>query len=845
MQNAILTVYREPFGIYPQVRRFPEGMSLYDMRLACDFLPDDFDEGGAICINGDVVPRPLWGLVKPKLAVTEITFHAAIQGGGESGGGKNVLMTVAGIGLAVLSGGIASGAILGTLTGAAGGVGTVASIALASAVSYGGSLLLASLIPPPSDDDAPKALKFASASGNILAPNVPIPRVVGKTKIFPPMAMEPYIYFKGQDERVEALYVLDGPHKIENIRINDIAIGTIPDLEYTVLEGWDTDDAASIIGRYAKNENVGKQLRGYMTVDDEGEFVDQTSDSPLPLKQVFITKRNSDWHELQIMFPSGFMKTDDSGSAVTMPFRFRIRAVGSSTWLNLPEVHYISKGEIPRRLTVFFNMGSGHAAPAVAAGSSGWKHKFNSVPGQTLAPASSGWTADALFSGGGSPLTLGTNMLFIDLNQTDFPAERYEIEILRGAIFTENDFNSTTYALDGIIYNLFGYFIDSGKWKLARDQSKYNAAAILVRSVSVFTDPPLPQPGMAAILIKTVNRQVDEMSVDASGYVRDWNGSAWANWTTTSNPAPHLRDILIGDLNKDPLPSGILDDNSMLNWRGACNTLGYEVNAIIEDKSIDEAARVIAACGYGTLIMSDTWAVVWDHDRSVEAPTQLFSDRNMKGFRYSKAFARVPDGFLVNFKNKATSYEEDQITVMWGGGGDKLEQINYEGLVTEAEVEQRATYDLSQARYRSTFYTFEAPAETIICRKGDLVGVTRNMLSQSNHSARITDWTGSPNVTALVVDGRVSMGAGRGIMFVSAIGSMTVAYTTTDGYHLTLTTPVPIGYVVEGSLITTGPIASVAKRMLVFEVVPRIGYTATVTLIDEAPEVWAAIEGLS
>src|SRR5690606_37876719 len=138
--------------------------------------------------------------------------------------------TIASIGLMVLSGGIAGGQILGRFTGAlAAGGATVGSLALAAGVSLVGSLLLSALIPPPSIDTARgKSIQnpgAASAEGNVLEPNGPIPRVVGERKVYPPLASEPFTYFSGPDEVVEAAYVLAGPHRIQDIRLGAAAVG--------------------------------------------------------------------------------------------------------------------------------------------------------------------------------------------------------------------------------------------------------------------------------------------------------------------------------------------------------------------------------------------------------------------------------------------------------------------------------------------------------------------------------------------------------------------------------------------------------------------------------------------
>src|SRR5690625_3383137 len=229
---SMLAVYREPFGFQPHVQRLPEGETLDQMRRRMRGLPEGFADHGVICLNGHPAPRALWGMMTPKApAITEVTFHYPAQGGGGDTG-KMIVSMVAAIALTVVSGGIASGAILGGLTMATEGA-TLLSVALGAGVALAGSLLISALVPPPTvpmaqqapDQKSGRAPGAAAAQGSLLQPNGAIPRVIGERKVFPPLAAEPLTYFDGPDEVVQAAYILAGPHRLRDIRIGaaDIA----------------------------------------------------------------------------------------------------------------------------------------------------------------------------------------------------------------------------------------------------------------------------------------------------------------------------------------------------------------------------------------------------------------------------------------------------------------------------------------------------------------------------------------------------------------------------------------------------------------------------------------------
>jgi hypothetical protein len=191
----------------------------------------------------------------------------------------------------------------------------------------------------------------------------------------------------------------------------------------------------------------------------------------------------------------------------------------------------------------------------------------------------------------------------------------------------------------------------------------------------------------------------------------------------------------------------------------------------------------------------------------------------------------------------------------------RLEQVTYEGLVTEAEVTVRADYDLDQLQLRSTFYTLNAPAEAIICRRGDLVGVQHDALEVYSGSARVIDITydGSGNITALKLDGAVpvrnattdvlgsadilaepdilALGQKTGAMIRRA-ASITVhplGGTTGDTDTLTFAAAISPTGIAIGTLVSVGPLASEVRRLIVKDIEPGQDLTATIVMVDEAP----------
>lgn len=884
-----LAVYRE-FGSLaaPQVRYMPEGLTLAELRARMTCLPHDFDARGVICINGRPVYRKAWDAIRPKVqhngVPVEVTFHAPpMGGGGKDGGGKNILALVAGIALTAITGFIAGGGLATKFGfGAAFAKGGAGAYLAAAGVSLIGSLLLSSLVPPPviptgKTINNPGA---ASAEGNVLEPNGPIPRVLGERKVYPPLACEPFTYFDGPDELVEAVYVLNGPHQISDIRVGAAAIDGLSNVEYEVREGWPGDLRLNLVERQARTEAVQSELRAYTVDASDGITLESpTGDfsAALPQPVTLATRDAPDEHWLHFLFPGGINKNASDSDYLRVPIRIRIREVGASTWINLPELHFGAATPRQMRATVKLIWTDDASSSPGAVAPEGWIEARVSTPAQTQSPAVPAWDAAAYFDDGSGDawmvqgnlastrvqhVLLNRYTATIVLDTAVFPKGRYEIEVRRGQQVLSANWSSSAYTVSGTVWDLFGYAGSPGR--IAESRNGISDSLVLLRSVSIWNEHPLPTSGLALLAIRARNRSLERVSCVAGGYVRDWDGTDWRDWTVTSNPAPHYRDVMAGWQNLDPVPLPIIDDAGLLAWRTACIALGYQINALIEDVTVDDVLRIIAACGYAKPYQSEIWGVVRDYDRSAEAPVQIFTPRNSRNFQWTKAFARLPDGLRINFRDATRDFDNHQITVFRDGVSNdsaRLEQVTVEGLVHEAEVIARGIYDLETLDLRSVFYTLDAPAEAIICRRGDLVGVQHDALEIHSGSARVIDMTlnGSGDITSLKLDTTVplrvaatdflgsadilaepdvlALGSQTGVMIRRA-GSITVhTLSGSTGETDTLTFPSPISPtgIGLGALVSVGPLSSEVRRLIVKDIEPGEDLTATIVMVDEAP----------
>jgi hypothetical protein len=883
--DTILSVWRAPFSMTPEVRQLPAAMTLAELAAAMPGLPHDFDARGVICINGRPVYRSAWRSIRPKPrhngVPVEVTFHAPPMGGGgegQGGGGKRIFALVASIGLSIISGGILAGGAAKFL-GAGFAAKTLGAAALSFGVSLTGALLIGALSAPPVAKPRGEAKAnegAASAEGNVLEANAAIPRVYGERKVFPPLGCEPLTYFDGPDEIVEAVYVLAGPHRIEGIRIGNAEAAGLSGVDVEMREGWPGDVPLRLVTRQGRTESVQAELRAHLVEDSDGQVLDVSAgdvSGALPQPYVVVTRDGPDVHWLHLAFPQGLNLNASEGTLLRVPMRLRIRELGSATWVNLPELHFQAANVRQLRATIELVWTDAATADPQAAAAEGFVEARRVAPGQTVAPVTEPWAADAYFGASGDAWMVQGNAGTTGVEHVEcsrftarilldtgvFPKGRYEIEILRGAAFGAGDYDTATYVVAGDVWNLFGYQGVAAP-RIVRSRDGVADSLYLLRSVSVWNEHPVPTDDLALIAVRARNRALEALSCVAGGWVRDWDGAEWNTLAVTGNPAPHLRDIYLGLAR--PVPPALIDSDALVSWRSACIAAGYTVNHVMEDESMMDTARIVAGCGYGQPYMSEVYGVVRDKDRSAEVPVQIFTPRNSRNFGFTRALPNLPEGFRVNYRDALRDYETRQIVVArpgFAGTPVVTEQITIEGLVDEAAVRARAVYDLRTPELRGTFYTLEAPAEAIVCRRGDLVGVNHDMIARWMGSGRVVDvrFNGGGLVDRITLDGAVEVSNEpdmHGVTDMHAVADMhllglsssvvlrgpagplaAVAVTDASGMRptLTLAAPVAAASVPEGTLASVGLRTSEVLRLVVAGIAAGEDLTATLTLVDE------------
>jgi len=867
---TVRAIYRKPFSLDMPASgvNFRGGITVASIGKSLG-IGDEFEaENGFALIDG--VQVELSAIVQDGC---KVEFGHAVEGGGEDSG-KQVLSIVAALGLSLATGGIAGG-----LLETAGGLfaaGSTSANLLAGGVGLIGSLLLNGLTPPPTFDGADdNTSRTAGVGSNALAANGIVPRVIGERRVAPVLLAQPLVTLRGRDEVVEAVYGLNGPHRLQDIKIGSAEASSMAGVETETRAGFAGAAPLKLLDRYGVTQSLNAELKGHLVESDEQATLSRDVDVTLatPQAMTLATRQSPDEHQIQIGFPQGIGRASDEGDKLRIPFRLRIRPSGGD-WVNLPELHYrAAETRLIRTAVRLLWQDEGTIAPEISA-TSGWVEAITTVSGQNVTPATDDWEADSYFYDGSGDVemwgnnlgTTGVQHVYADadevrihLDPATFAPGQYEIEIRRGCAVRESTWSRSAYTVGGLYRDLFWYH--GTKPVIPQTREGLADTVAVLRSVSIWNKPPVTSDDFALIAVRARNVQVNDLTVLAGGWVKDWGGSAWDTWSITSNPAPHMRDIFAGAQNLDPLPEANIDDtNMMVPFRTFCTAQGYECNALLRGVSVYEATNMVAACGYGRAYMSEVWGVVWDRDRSADSPSQLFTPRNSAGFTIRKSFARLPDGLRVTFDNSANEWDTEQILVYRRGVSrdtGRTEQVRYEGIDTEAAAIARAEYDLAVLERRAATYSADVPPEAIVSRRGDLVAFSHDSLSARHGEGRVI----AGGASGVILDTVVPLVSELELYAVSDVYDIAdlwdagqqsaaavrradgtvdvVALTCTTGTSDTLTFAAPTTHIDEGDLIAVGPVETEILRLVVASITPQSDLMASMSFVDEASELFA------
>lgn len=841
-----------------------DGLSLAEIAANVPDLPLGFFDGlGCIRINGHIIPEANWPRVRPKggtpdrPVVVELYVMPAK--------GSQLLQIFASV--ALIGATWAATSFLGPFAGAV--------------VGIAGQLLLNALFPP-SKPKPPKDPINGGFSGNPYQPLEILPTVAGRLRAPPPPLAPAYTYLDDEDIYVVAVVGYCGDLQVQDVWVNGTDVNENEGIvEYFTQEATGgpiafnggTEPLQTVI-----EDRAGLQLTAHHVQSDHTDTIyDQSNPvASLPKWHSFRMRGPGDEARFRLVWPSGLANVGAASPSVqAMPVRVQFRRVGAADFTNGPEFWFQEdnqKAEQVRQEIRFV-----WVTPPVQDHSELWSNSQNFAWGALYWAAAfqgsghSGnreYQADAYFKSPGNGIadrfvanhvTRDENGFTVYLDPSVFPQGEYEFRIKRGLACDRGEFNPDTYNYQGSISNgiFFDYIMSGGTAKVRSDQSR-KVSTVSVESFSTW-DYTYPLPAqtdvpLSLVAIKAKNVQIGSISALFTSRAYLWNGADWSTYGTTQNPAALYRFLRTSNMITDPLDPSVLDDTALENWYTFCAANGLACGAIVAD-GLDRVLATICTAGWAFTRESETAGVVWEYDRSAQAPVQVFTPLNSANFQTQKPFDLLPHAIYAEFQNEDKDYQKDT-RVIYGDIYDattatRFETITYDSITNADLIDLRAQLDWRQLYYRQCQITIDIGAENLMSQRGDLVALAHDVIT-GPYAYGIVDSVminvAGTNVLGLRLQSPMDLsqfgGAALGVAIRYTDGTIVekAIIETTDSQTVTFSPSFAVpaaGLLTEDCLVTVGVIAQKYQRMLIFDIKRAPDWKATLVLVDEAQQIHA------
>ena len=363
-----------------------------------------------------------------------------------------------------------------------------------------------------------------------------------------------------------------------------------------------------------------------------------------------------------------------------------------------------------------------------------------------------------------------------------------------------------------------------------------------------------PHPlALVALRIRASNQLsgvIDTFNCVTTSLVKAYSGtgSVWNDNTASQWPPDLFRHVLQGKANARPRTDAQIDLEGLQEWWAFCVAKGLKFNQVINSVgSVYDKLADIAAAGRAVVTFIDgKWGVVWD--RPADSIVQHFTPRNSWGFQGQKPYAQQPHGWRVKFINEENGFTADE-RIVYDDGYDASNATLFEGLefpgVTDPDlIWKHGRFHIAQSRLRPEKFSLNVAWEHLVCTKGDRVRVTHDVPLIGLASGRIKQIAGQ----VITLDEEVTIEDGKTYaVHVRVAADARVVDRSVDatpaGDYNVLTLAGDLSGLAIGDLFAFGETDRVSADYRLQGISHQKDLIATLTLVDDAPEVSQADEG--
>ena len=678
--------------------------------------------------------------------------------------------------------------------------------------------------------------------GNQPAAYEPIPKGVGRTKMFPKFPGKfptQFTEIVGDDQFLRGYVAIGtGPVTIPraSIKLGQTPIDEFDDVELEIFEGKPTDPPNTLYTRAVIEETLS------VTLTAAAGWQERTTEPET-------TRISVDW-----AFPRGLQHLQKDGDRKFRTIDIQIEAQVGGIWVRrtgilnqLPDSRQVivwsSDSGDTRIVTVSGTDSAGaaiqEAIPLNGVGAVWSTLNFRTVTNALLAVENLPVVVTVAYWTGAQFVTIAVAERFRTVRNTnaavrrnaswDVASGQYPVRLRR--------LNAPGGSRD----------VDDTVWIALRS----------FKSEIAFTRP--TEAGIAFRLRASdqLNGIVDNLNCVVEWEHETYDGTQWTAPMFTQNPAWGVAGVLIGNGNRSPIPASHLDAQSFLDFAAWCDAEGFQVNHVWEAPgNVEDVAQMIAATGRGSLDRVDgRYVIVIDKLQPII--TNFFTPYNTWGLEGSATYPEEVHGKRIAFLNEELDWAEDERIVYADGysaaNATLLEFIRWEAVTKPDLIFKHGRYELANEALQFERWSFSMDFEQLQSTRGSLglfshdgvlIGLgwgysTRHEFAPTGGRAITIDntLTFDPAKTYGVEIRQTSTGDTLSTPIVTPTGPTN---------RLLFTAPLPGLEAQTGDLVVVGEWGSISQRVIVKSVEPiddNGQWTARLTVAPEAPGRYTADQG--
>lgn len=648
---------------------------------------------------------------------------------GKGGSGKNVLSSVLSIVVAVAAvwAGPALAGALGLVNsaGALTTVGTIVAAGTTGAIMVAGGWAINSLFPVSQPSlAASQALETGqtySISGGQNSANLNgyVPLVLGTYRMTPPLGAKSWTMRSGDDQYFNMLVIWGHA----DVSVTDFRIGETPLSKFSgvthVFHGSSTGNDLRYFARSYNEQSIGATLDYNVPVTRSVGECDSIS--------------------VEIAFSALANLSSGSAQATSVNFKIEYALEGTEDWKTFAST---SSFHCPAQYVDCYTGASSTDLWATPDGT---------------------WHARQSDTDWNNPNWTNGKIQVTDPHFSPYPIESYKDKHKHHEWWTRAcdynagtvDYVTITGSQSTTLARTFEWAVPHGKYQVRitrltpdtddatiQDTGVWNIARAITNKAAFNTPLPVACSELRIKASEELSGYVSDFNALCTSFIPDWNGETW-DTAETANPASELRYILTNRHGSyRPWTEAKIDEESFRDFHEFCEQEGFTFNFVCDAEALTwKRLSQIAAAGRGAVTLDNDGKFSIIIDRKGKVPVQMFTPRNSWGLTIQRTFTRSPHALRATFRDASSDYEE-QNAYVYADGYDENTATNVvewecEGKTDWNEVWRFGRYYLASMKLRPETITLSTDWEWRMCRRGDLVAVASDVLTNTFGTARI------------------------------------------------------------------------------------------------------------